>query len=124
MSETTIDTTRRVSFKVSKDTYVELFQASEELPDEPGHSNNRLGRYVRELLTDPAEVDVSEVETPEGRPYTRDIGLYVSGEEWEELRAAFEGTDLSEDYRGDLTVFGNQPFGEFSRKLVLARMED
>ena len=119
-----IDTTTRVGFTVSKDTYAELFSASEELSDKAGVSNSKLGRYCRELLADPGEVDVSEVGEVEGaRPYTRKVGLYVSADEWEDLRTAFEETELSEDYRGEMCYYSNQPFGEFCRRVVLARAE-
>ena len=119
-----IDTSHRIGFTVSKDTYAELFKASEELPDEAGRSNNKLGRYVRELLADPGEAVVSETSNVEGsRPYTRKVGLYVNADEWSALRDAFEESALSEDYRGEMCAFSNQPFSEMVRRIVVSRMD-
>ena len=120
----TIDTTHRVGFSVSAETYGELFEDAQEFADEPGHSNNKLGRHIRELLADPGEVDVSEVGNVEGtRSYTRKVGLYVDSDEWDALRTAFEESALSEDYRGEMCYFSNQPFGEFCRRVILSRMD-
>ena len=122
----TIDTRCRVAFKVGKDVYKTLYQDAESADFDGGEmSNNQLGAYVRRLLADPADADVSgwEVDTL-SRETSRTVACHVSEEEWSDLRDAYQQTpELADDPRGRNVKYGGR-FAEFCRRIVIERMDD
>lgn len=123
-----IDTRYRVAFEVNKDVYGRLYQAAEDadLDGENMSSNNYLGSYVRRLLAEPEEVDVPVLgdESITSREYSRSVALHIPESEWQNLREAYEQTELADDPTGRNCKFTNNRFAEFCRLVITSRMDD
>lgn len=122
---TAVSGPKRACLYLTADEFNDLSDEFRASPLAEGHpdtyeSNSPMAEYIRRLLEEPIEVDMSDYEAtpPSSREYSRSITILFPTNQYQDLREKFAQTPLYNDKNARGTYAGNSAFGEYLRRYL------